>query len=222
MTRTVHLRPAAELAPRVLLPDDPGRALALAQSLFAATPRMFNHHRGLWGYTGTAAADGEPLSVQATGIGGPSAAAVVRDLAALGARRLVRVGGCGGLRGDLEPGTLVVVTEAVCGDGASRALGAGGRVSPDGALLAALRAAAPRAAAGPVLSRDLFDDGADAPADALGVDLETAAVLAAARERGLAAAAVLAVTGPAGAAADPDDAAAEATGRVAATALSRR
>ena len=38
-------------------------------------PRMFNHNRGLWGYTGRAA-DGELLTVQATGMGGPSAAIV--------------------------------------------------------------------------------------------------------------------------------------------------
>ncbi|MGA8365049.1 MAG: hypothetical protein WB709_11075, partial [Solirubrobacteraceae bacterium] len=48
--QAIHLRPTAELAERVLLPGDPGRALALAQVLIDA-PLMFNHHRGLWGYT---------------------------------------------------------------------------------------------------------------------------------------------------------------------------
>jgi len=65
----IHLRPTAPLASRVLLPGDPGRALALAQSLLDE-PRMFNHHRGLWGYTGTAG-DGEQLTIQATGMGAP-------------------------------------------------------------------------------------------------------------------------------------------------------
>ena len=60
MTGTIHLHPTAELAPRVLLPGDPGRALLLAQVLLEA-PLMFNHNRGLWGYTGTAA-DGAPLT----------------------------------------------------------------------------------------------------------------------------------------------------------------
>ena len=59
MAAPIHLHPTADLAPRVLLPGDPGRALLLAQTLLD-TPLMFNHHRGLWGYTGTAA-DGEPL-----------------------------------------------------------------------------------------------------------------------------------------------------------------
>ena len=59
---------------------------------------MLNTNRGLWGYTG-AAADGEPLTIQSTGMGGPSAAIVVEELIALGARRLVRVGTCGALAG---------------------------------------------------------------------------------------------------------------------------
>ena len=94
----IHLRPTAPLAERVLLPGDPGRALTLAQSLLAA-PLMFNHHRGLWGYTGTAL-DGDPLTIQSTGMGGPSAAIVLSELIALGARRAIRVGTCGALAPD--------------------------------------------------------------------------------------------------------------------------
>ena len=59
----IHVHPTAELAPRALLPGDPGRALALAQTLLDE-PRMFNHNRGLWGYTG-AAADGSRSSRRA-------------------------------------------------------------------------------------------------------------------------------------------------------------
>ncbi|MEA2194165.1 MAG: purine-nucleoside phosphorylase, partial [Solirubrobacteraceae bacterium] len=72
----VHIHPTAELAPRALLPGDPGRALALAQ-LVLTEPKMFNHNRGLWGYTGEAIADGRPLTIQSTGMGGPSAAIVI-------------------------------------------------------------------------------------------------------------------------------------------------
>ena len=71
----IHLRPTASLAERVLLPGDPGRALALAQ-LLLNEPRMFNHHRGLWGYTG-AAAEGPPMPVAWIVSGAPSAAAPV-------------------------------------------------------------------------------------------------------------------------------------------------
>ena len=84
------LRPHEPVAERVLLPGDPGRALRLSTQLIDG-PRMLNHHRGLWGYSGPGT-DGAPLTIQSTGLGGPSAAAVVAELVALGARRLVRVG----------------------------------------------------------------------------------------------------------------------------------
>jgi uridine phosphorylase len=120
LPETIHLRPTAELAERVLLPGDPGRALALAQ-LLLEKPLMFNHHRGLWGYTGKAA-DGESLTVQSTGMGGPSAAIVLHELIALGARRAIRVGTCGALGPELDLGDLVVAREAIAADGTSAAL----------------------------------------------------------------------------------------------------
>ena len=125
----IHLRPTAPLAERVLLPGDPGRALALAQALLTE-PRMFNHHRGLWGYTG-GSSDGLPLTIQATGMGGPSAAIVLSELIALGARRAIRVGTCGALDPSLALGELLVARESICADGASQALGAGERVAAD-------------------------------------------------------------------------------------------
>src|SRR4051794_7633320 len=82
---TIHVHPTAPLADRALLPGDPGRALALAQALCDAPAKMFNHNRGLWGYTGTAL-DGAPLTIQSTGIGAPSAAVVVEELCDLGLR----------------------------------------------------------------------------------------------------------------------------------------
>src|SRR5580704_13687040 len=106
----IHLHPTAPLAPRVLLPGDPGRALSLAQVLLTE-PKMFNHNRGLWGYTG-AAADGDPLTIQSTGMGGPSAAIVVSELIDLGARRLIRVGTCGAVAPSLTLGDLVIATYA--------------------------------------------------------------------------------------------------------------
>ena len=137
----------------MLLPGDPGRALRLAQQVVEA-PKMLNHHRGLWGYTGIAA-DGAPLTIQSTGLGGPSTAIVVEELIALGARRLVRVGTCGALA-DLALGSLVIASGVRAEDGASRALGGEGVLAPDGELLAALRAAAPDAAVGEIVSADLY------------------------------------------------------------------
>ncbi|MEX1142662.1 MAG: hypothetical protein WEB79_10175 [Thermoleophilaceae bacterium] len=192
----IHLRPAAPLAERVLLPGDPHRALAVAQAVLDE-PKMFNHHRGLWGYTGRAA-DGEPLTVQSTGMGGPSAAIVVEELVDLGARTLLRIGTCGSLSPELALGTLVAAEEVVATDGTSAALGAGPRLRPDASLLTALvdGGALPVT----VLSTDLFydprDDAAtrwlDAGADV--VEMEAAALLAIADRRGVAAAVVLAVS----------------------------
>ena len=136
----VHLHPTAPLAPRALLPGDPGRALLLAQ-LLTSEPKMFNHNRGLWGYTGTAA-DGEPLTIQSTGMGGPSAAIVLEELCDLGLRRAIRIGTCGALDPGLALGDLVVAESALACDGTSRALGAGERIAAEPGLLAALRHAA--------------------------------------------------------------------------------
>ena len=151
----IHLKPAAELGERVLLPGDPHRALAVAQSLLDQ-PKMFNHHRGLWGYTG-AARDGELLTVQATGMGGPSAAIVIEELISLEARTLIRIGTCGALTDGFELGELVAVERALAEDGASRALGADGEVEPDPELTAALREAC-RGRAVTAASSDLFYD----------------------------------------------------------------
>jgi DeoD family purine-nucleoside phosphorylase len=204
----VHLRPTAALAERVLLPGDPGRALALAQTLLERPPAMFNHHRGLWGYTGVAA-DGEPLTIQATGMGGPSAAIVLHELIGLGVRRAIRVGTCGALQPELELGDAVIAREAISADGTSRALGAGERVRADEPLSDALAAAAPEARAGAIVSVDLFyEDGdrgatkAAAAAGALAVEMEAATLFAVGAGAGIEVACVLAVSdtfGPGGA-----------------------
>jgi len=197
-TFPIHLKPAAALAERVLLPGDPHRALQVAQHLLEQ-PRMLNHHRGLWGYTGEAP-DGWPLSVQSTGMGGPSAAIVVEELIGLGARTLVRIGTCGTLDPDLELGDLIVAGEALSSDGASAALGAGERVAPDQVLTAALARAAGRAPA-PVASCDLFYD--ERPGEAAGwrargavaVEMEAATLFRLAELRGVRAGCLLAVSG---------------------------
>jgi uridine phosphorylase len=195
-TQPIHLRPATDLAERVLLPGDPHRALAVAQHLLDG-PKMFNHSRGLWGYTGTAA-DGEPLTIQATGMGGPSAAVVVEELISLGARRLVRIGTCRALVEELEIGDLIAAERVLPADGASAALGADGMLAPDPKLLACLvdAGAAPRT----VVSSDLYyetrdDQAADWVArGAIAVELEAAAILRVAARREADAACVLAVS----------------------------
>jgi uridine phosphorylase len=193
----VHLRPNAPVAERVLLPGDPGRALRLAQHLLEVPMQVLNTNRGLWGYTGTAA-DGAPLTIQSTGMGGPTVAIVAEELIGLGAQRLVRVGTCGALVDGPRLGNLLVAGEALCEDGASRALGAGDRAAADPGLLAALASAA----GDPVLvvSSDLFYDPDRsrrqrwAAAGAVAVEMEAATLFTVARLRGAAAGCVLLVS----------------------------
>jgi uridine phosphorylase len=187
-TNPIHLKPAAELAERVLLPGDPHRALAVAQALMEQ-PKMFNHHRGLWGYSGTAR-DGGLLTVQATGMGGPSAAIVIEELIALGARTLIRIGTCGALRHGLGLGDIVAVEAAIAFDGTSRALGADGRVDPDPGLTAAIDSGAPRMVAASV---DVFYADEE-PAEGDVVEMEAATLFQLAKLRAVRAAAVLGVS----------------------------
>ena len=181
----------------MLLPGDPHRALAVAQAVLEA-PRMFNHHRGLWGYTGRSA-DGDPITVQSTGMGGPSAAIVVQELIMLGARTFIRIGTCGGLDPALGIGELVTVERALSDDGASAALGVDDGVAPDAALTAAL-AEAGGGRAVTAVSTDLFYDRREDRSDvwrergASVVEMEAAALFQLALLHDCAAACVLGVT----------------------------
>ena len=193
----IHLNPATDVAERVLLPGDPQRALAVAQTLLDG-PKMLNARRGLWGYTGVAP-DGELLTVQSTGMGGPSAAIVVEELIDLGARTLLRIGTCGALVEDLRLGELLAVRGALPEDGTSRALGANGSAVPDAELTAALvEAGGARPAT--VVSTDVFYDARTGvqeewvAAGAEAVEMEAATVLTVAALRGARGGCLLAVT----------------------------
>jgi DeoD family purine-nucleoside phosphorylase len=111
----IHVRAEpGEYAEACLLPGDPLRAKYIAETyLDGAVER--NHERGLLGYTGEF--EGAPVSVQATGMGCPSAAIVMEELVQLGVKRFLRVGTCGGLQEDLRLGDLIVAVSAVAADG---------------------------------------------------------------------------------------------------------
>jgi uridine phosphorylase len=178
-----RLRPTAPIAAGAILVGDPGRALMLAQELLVQ-PKMSNHARGLWGYSGVTAAGAE-LTIQSTGMGGPSAAVVLSDLAELGVRRAIRIGTCTSL-GDRKLGDLMIVTEARAQDG---------RVAlPDRELTVALEEALGEARGGAVASLDvLHRPGAETPpADV--ADMQTAALLATAAELEVEAGALLIVS----------------------------
>lgn len=150
-----HIRPTAPVAADALLPGDPRRAMELATALMER-PLMSNLNRGLWGYHGTLAG-GRELTVQSTGIGGPSGAVVLTELAGHGVRRAIRVGTCTALDPGLALGTRIVIAAALGEDGVSAALGAPTPALPDPALTDALREALPECAEATVVTTDLLD-----------------------------------------------------------------
>lgn len=222
------LRPSAPIAAEALLPGDPARALFLAQELLVK-PKMSNHAHGLWGYWGETAG-GRELTVQSLGIGGPSAAMVLAQLAKLGVRRAVQVGTCRALDPGLELGDLLMVTEAVGSDGVSRKLSGEPALRPDPALGAALSLAAEADGVGgiTVASTDLLGELDGRPVQeweqrgAAALEMVTAPLLATAARCGVAVAALLAVSDT-GAAAIEDEPLQQASlrmGRLALAALS--
>jgi len=110
----IHVRAEpGDYADACLLPGDPLRAKYIAETFFD-DPVQRNSERGMLGYTGTF--EGKPVSVQATGMGCPSAAIVFEELVQLGVKRLLRVGTCGGLQPDMQLGDLIVAVSAVASD----------------------------------------------------------------------------------------------------------
>ena len=188
-----RLRPTAPTAADAILVGDPGRALLLAQDLLEE-PKMSNHARGLWGYSG--AVGEHELTIQATGMGGPSAAIVLSDLVELGVRRAVRIGTCVAFDPRHEPGKLLQVSEARAEGGSASSFGIqlGDAVRPDAALASRLKRELGGASIAAVASFDAMPTaGGPAPAGIEAADLQTVAVLGRARALGIAAAAVLIV-----------------------------
>jgi 5'-methylthioadenosine phosphorylase/purine-nucleoside phosphorylase len=114
----IHIRAEpGDYAEACLLPGDPLRAKYIAETYLDNAVQR-NSERGMLGYTGEY--EGKPVSVQATGMGCPSAAIVIEELIQLGVKRLIRVGTCGGLQPDLELGDLIVALTAVAADATAR------------------------------------------------------------------------------------------------------
>ncbi len=115
----IHLRAdEGDYAPLVLLPGDPNRSRRISERFDAGSVKQVNDHRGLFGFTGTF--NGVPVSVQTSGMGTPSLSIVVEELLRLGAKRLIRVGTCGGIAKGMKTGELVIATAACPVDGATQ------------------------------------------------------------------------------------------------------
>ena len=93
----------------VFLPGDPGRCQAIAAHFDNSVHIGMNREYNI--YTGMLL--GEKVSVCSTGIGGPSAAIAMEELANIGADTFIRVGTCGGIAMDVCPGDVVIASGAI-------------------------------------------------------------------------------------------------------------
>ena len=100
----------------VILPGDPKRCAKIAAHF--DNPVLVADSREYVTYTGTL--DGVKVSVTSTGIGGPSAAIAIDELAKCGAHTFIRVGTCGGMQEEVMGGDIVIATGAVRMEGTSR------------------------------------------------------------------------------------------------------
>ena len=98
------------------LPGDPGRCEAIAAHFDNPVHVGMNREYNI--YTGTLL--GEKVSVCSTGIGGPSAAIAMEELAAIGTDTFIRIGTCGGIDLSVKAGDVVVANGAIRQDGTSR------------------------------------------------------------------------------------------------------
>lgn len=128
-----------EIGKYVILPGDPGRVAAIAAYLDGAVQVAQNREYNT--YTGSL--NGEKVSVVSTGIGGPSAAIALEELAACGVHTAIRVGTSGGMDLKVSGGDLVIATAAVRQEGTSREyLPDGYPAAADFTVVSALRDAA--------------------------------------------------------------------------------
>lgn len=194
------------VSPSVLVCGDPARAQQIASYLEKTEELVFQREyyvcQGLYQDT--------PITVCSHGVGAPGAAIAFEELIAAGAKRLLRVGTCGGLPPQVQDGHLVIVTAAVQQTGYGRETVPPGypAVADPEVVLALRNAAAGRPQtwhSGLVITRDNFYPGVTtvhtpdyqilAQANVLAVEMECAALFIVGSLRGVQTGAILAVDG---------------------------
>lgn len=100
----------------VILPGDPGRIDKIASQMTDFKEVCFNREFRI----ANARYKGIPISLVSTGIGCPSAAIAVEELAKIGAKVVIRIGTCGGLLPKMKTGDIVIPTSARCLDGTTK------------------------------------------------------------------------------------------------------
>ena len=105
-----------EVGKYCIIPGDPGRCEKIAAHLENPYHVSTNREYCIW--NGTLC--GETVTVCSSGIGGPSTAIAVEELAMCGVTTFIRVGTCGGIDLDVKSGDAVIASGAVRQDGTSR------------------------------------------------------------------------------------------------------
>ena len=203
MAKQPHLLvESGELHDVALLPGDPGRVDRIAghceESEVVAENREYKIVNATY--------EGSPVTICSTGIGCPSAAIAVEELANVGVESLIRVGTTGALQADIEVGDVVVATGAAKDEGTTERYERDTVPAvPDYDVLSGLVEAAETRSepvhVGPIASDDAFYAETDEYIEAweragvLSVEMEAAAIFTLARRKGLRAGALCTVDG---------------------------
>jgi uridine phosphorylase len=190
----------------VIVCGDPDRATKISGRLTGATllsdRREYRIYKGLYGQM--------PVTICSHGVGAPGASIAFEELITAGARRIIRLGTCGGLQPDINSGHLVIATAAVQNTGYGREMvPAGYPAVADPQLTIALQEAAIASnhphSSGLVLTRDTFYGGVAVPAapdyqvlskaNVQAIEMECAALFIIGSLRAIRTAAILAVDG---------------------------
>jgi len=190
-----------DVAKYVLIPGDPRRVEIIAS--FLDKSQKVADYRGFVTYTGSK--KGVGISVCSSGIGCPSAAIAMEELARIGATVFIRVGTTGALQKELRMGDLVVAAAAVRADGTSKnyvplEFPAVADLTVTTSLVQAARKSNLKTHFGFVLSTDAFYGNLEnlnrwSNFGVLSVEMETSVIYTIAALRNLKAGSILAVDG---------------------------
>jgi uridine phosphorylase len=198
--------PVGKVSPAVMVCGDPARATQASRHLTDAV--LLSEKREYRAYNGLFA--GMPVTICSHGVGASGAAVAFEELIRAGARRIVRVGSCGGLQPAIQSGDLTVVTAAVDHTGYGReTVPPGYPAVADPELTLALREETIKSGrpfhSGIVITRDNFYQGVITPftpdyavlseANVQAVEMECAALFIVGSLRRVPTAAILAVDG---------------------------
>jgi len=191
-----------DVADLALVPGDPGRVdRIVARCEDPETVAENREYRVV-----NATYGGRPVTVCSTGIGAPSSAIALEELATVGVETFLRVGTCGALQAGIDIGEMVVATAAAKDEGTTKryedaAVPAVADHDVTAALVEAARNREEPVRVGPIATDDAFYNETEAYVSAwedaglLAVEMEAAALFALARRRGLRAGALCTVDG---------------------------